>query len=221
MAKNKIIYGGNTLIDLTSDTVTADKLAEGYTAHDKAGNVITGTMSSGTANLQSKSVTYTSNGSATVTPDSGYDGLSSVDVTVDVSGGGGGSNINFEFGTFTPTSDVITITIPHTLGKIPHVVFVRAKTSPGGSYTRFALSMKKFDDSGFDYSANDSDGYDISLSGTGSKFIAYTKNRYGTGEYNMFDSITDTYFTLGSYNNSSSKAGYKAGVTYYWIAIAE
>lgn len=47
MANNKIIYGSNTLIDLTSDTVTADKLAEGYTAHDKAGNLITGTMSGG------------------------------------------------------------------------------------------------------------------------------------------------------------------------------
>ena len=38
--------------------------------------------------LQSKSVTYTANGTATITPDEGYDGLSSVDVTVDVSGGG-------------------------------------------------------------------------------------------------------------------------------------
>lgn len=42
MAVNKIIYGGNTLIDLTGDTVTADKILSGFTAHDKSGAVITG-----------------------------------------------------------------------------------------------------------------------------------------------------------------------------------
>lgn len=40
---NKVVYGGKTLIDLTADTVTADKLHEGITAHDKSGAAITGT----------------------------------------------------------------------------------------------------------------------------------------------------------------------------------
>lgn len=43
MAISKIIYGDATLIDLTADTVAADKLAQGITAHDKSGTVITGT----------------------------------------------------------------------------------------------------------------------------------------------------------------------------------
>ena len=50
-------------------------------------------------NIQaSKSITYTSNGTATITPDEGYDALSSVDVTVDVaSGGGGGAGFKMTF----------------------------------------------------------------------------------------------------------------------------
>ena len=138
-------------MDISDSTVTADKLAKGVTAYDKAGEKITGTMEASSApilqektvtpstatqsitadngydglskvtvngdanltadniksgtsifgvtgsyagsspNLQSKSVTYTSNGTATVTPDEGYDGLSSVDVTVNVASGGSSS----------------------------------------------------------------------------------------------------------------------------------
>lgn len=43
MAINKVIYGSNTLIDLTADTVTEDKILSGYTAHDKSGEQIEGT----------------------------------------------------------------------------------------------------------------------------------------------------------------------------------
>lgn len=40
---NKVVYGGQTLIDLTADTITAGDLAAGVTAHDKSGATITGT----------------------------------------------------------------------------------------------------------------------------------------------------------------------------------
>lgn len=44
MAASKVSYYGKVLIDLTQDTVTAEKLAKGVTAHGKDGAVITGTM---------------------------------------------------------------------------------------------------------------------------------------------------------------------------------
>lgn len=44
MAVNKVVYGTTVLVDLTSDTVTADTLAEGVTAHDSSGALIVGTM---------------------------------------------------------------------------------------------------------------------------------------------------------------------------------
>lgn len=39
---NKIIFDGKTLIDLTNDSVTADMLLVGSTAHDKTGAIING-----------------------------------------------------------------------------------------------------------------------------------------------------------------------------------
>ncbi len=42
MGINKVVYGGRTLVDLTGDTVTADKLLNGITAHGKDGELVTG-----------------------------------------------------------------------------------------------------------------------------------------------------------------------------------
>ena len=39
---NKIVYGGDTLLDLTADTVDAASIAEGATAHNAAGEQIVG-----------------------------------------------------------------------------------------------------------------------------------------------------------------------------------
>lgn len=45
MANNKVqLSDGTVLLDLTGDTVTPETLQKGYTAHDKSGTKITGTL---------------------------------------------------------------------------------------------------------------------------------------------------------------------------------
>ena len=41
---NQVIINGKTILDLRSDTVTSKTLQKGYTAHDKSGTKITGTL---------------------------------------------------------------------------------------------------------------------------------------------------------------------------------
>lgn len=65
MAINKVVYGTNVLVDLTEDTVSADKMLSGVTAHDKAGTVITGSIATKTSS------DLTASGS-TVTVPAGY-----------------------------------------------------------------------------------------------------------------------------------------------------
>lgn len=68
MGINKVQYGNTTLIDLTNDTVTADKLMQGYTAHDRSGAIITGTATGG------GSVTQDQDGFIVLPPDGGGGG---------------------------------------------------------------------------------------------------------------------------------------------------
>jgi len=45
MGINKVNYGNTTLIDISADTVTANTLLSGTTAHDNSGTQITGAVS--------------------------------------------------------------------------------------------------------------------------------------------------------------------------------
>lgn len=42
MGRSKVVFGGETLVDLTGDTVTPQSLLSGYSAHNRAGELITG-----------------------------------------------------------------------------------------------------------------------------------------------------------------------------------
>ena len=61
MAINKVVYGNQTLVDLTSDTVTPEKLMSGETAHNAAGGQITGTASPGPTYTAGDGIDITNN----------------------------------------------------------------------------------------------------------------------------------------------------------------
>lgn len=79
MAISKITVNGITNMDVTSDTVDAEHLLYGYTAHDASGTQITGTYVGSTPSMQTKTVTPTTS-QQIITPDSGYNGLSQVTI---------------------------------------------------------------------------------------------------------------------------------------------
>lgn len=61
---NKVTYDGETLIDLTADTVDESSLISGVTAHNAAGEIITGT-----AVIPSKTSDLTNDGEGNLKPD--------------------------------------------------------------------------------------------------------------------------------------------------------
>lgn len=101
MSFSKLTFNGNSIIDLTSDTVDPSHLAASYTAHDAKGKPIVGTASIGDAVLGTKEIT--NNGTYKASDDN-LDGYSSV--TVDISGGSG----TYQAKSVTPSESVQTVT---------------------------------------------------------------------------------------------------------------
>ena len=73
-AVSKVIYGNQTLIDLTSDTVVANKLLTGYTAHGADGEVV-----QGSCDYDANTSDATAQASEILTGKSAYVGGSKVD----------------------------------------------------------------------------------------------------------------------------------------------
>lgn len=69
MANNKVVYFGETLIDLTEDTVTPETLAEGVIAHDASGKVIVGSMKMFDATVYDLPVLYLTGDTSAMTKD--------------------------------------------------------------------------------------------------------------------------------------------------------
>lgn len=99
-----------TAVSLDGDTVRPDVLLSGYTAHNALGEAIVGTASGGgSPTLQSKTATPTES-TQTITPDTGYDGLSEVEVDA-ISSDYVGSGIDRRDGTDLTASGA-TVSVP-------------------------------------------------------------------------------------------------------------
>ena len=79
---NKVIINNQTLMDISSDTVTPNTLLTGVTAHDNTGAAIIGTYTPPPGeiiNNQDKTITPTTS-QQSITADNGYTGLGTVTI---------------------------------------------------------------------------------------------------------------------------------------------
>ena len=70
MGVNKVVYGSETLVDLTGDTITAENLRTGYTAHGANGEVITGTLKTAAMKARTLNCGWIGKGDGYWTPES-------------------------------------------------------------------------------------------------------------------------------------------------------
>lgn len=172
---NQVIVNGETILDLRSDTVTPETLQKGYTAHDKSGKKITGTLEASSVSVQpSKSVTITSNGTVSVTPDAPYDALSSVDVTVNVSGGYNLKKVTYNSSVNKLLKD---ITITHNCGSIPKFVIVRSNNS-NSSYLMEGFGANESQSSSFSMAINTTVQAGVSVTSTTFNYKSAGSMRY-------------------------------------------
>lgn len=141
MAISKIILNGVTQIDLTSDTVQASNLIAPNTAHGADGEAIAGTAS-GEPTLQAKTNIAPTTSSQTITADSGYDGLSSVQINAMPNGTAGTPSASK--GSVSNHSVSVTPSVTNTTGyitggtKTGTAVTVSASELVSGSETKTA-----------------------------------------------------------------------------------
>lgn len=139
MGVNKVVYGDSTLIDLTSDTVTAQNLLAGATAHGANGEPITGTY---TPSGDSDPYPVRNDGHTHVWVN--IPSLSDADVTIYLRvSSNGGARIDWGDGSTTTTSGTAVASYTHTYTStgLKEIIFSHTGSASRGYYFQTTYSI--------------------------------------------------------------------------------
>ena len=208
---NKVTAGGNTLIDLSQDTVTqASHIMAGYVGHLADGTQVEGTGSGGVGTYQAKTNIDPSTSSQTIYPDNGYDALSSVQINAMPSGTAGTPTATK--GTVSNNSVSVTPSVTNTTGyitgstKTGTAVTVSASELVSGSETKTANGT---------YDVTNLAQLIVNVSGGGGSGLVYESGTYtpASNATKPTISFANTHSTLpvyimmadstGTYNDTS------------------
>lgn len=225
MAVNKVIFGGDTIIDLTADTLTSsDQLVTGATAHTKSGAPVTGSNpyeKAATDTAVSNALTELANKGVTLAGTESVADLATLIAELETGGGSGSglniSNYDIFGGTFTPAEDVnskLILATDDSLG-LPSSHISKKKnfvcgavwmtggyTYTGTAYVSGAFSAPKNDQRN-DSSSNRGRGAVIDDQNNAKQYVLMFNGSYAV---DVSLTCTDSYKL-------------KAGIEYAWVAF--
>ncbi len=224
---NKVVYGNTTLIDLSTTTLSeTSQLANGITAYDRAGNVITGTASgSGTGTVVIEDTTDSHGG--TVRTITAVDISDTTAVAADVAqgkyfytaggvktqgtaSGGGSSSAQTETGTFSGGGgNVETISCSFA----PDLVYIHGDLSSSASL-RGIVTLAIIKDTYILVTCDSS----TSRTGENLMYGAYGITGYSTDTTNPYATYSNGTLTINTVTNSGS-ARWASGISYSYKLV--